>query len=163
MREGRSWKWQADYYGLAGVIHCMLHNKYLQVIQTHISDDDGGYNGYNNSNNNMSSLSSSSSSSSSSLLSKKMRYRPMLSFKRYWQVSLWKRLFDILLNSSLLVKSIDNENDDDEDDDVNDLLPIDEELKEIRREFENYLVENCEKSGKSLKSLLKKLEMKMFM
>jgi hypothetical protein len=109
----------------------MLHNKYLQVIQTHISDDGGynGYNGYNNSNNNMSSL-SSSSSSSSSLLSKKMRYRPMLPFKRYWQVSLWKRLFDILLNSSLLVKSIDNENDDDEDDDVNNLLPIDEELKE---------------------------------
>nr|CAG8508929.1 13756_t:CDS:2 [Entrophospora candida] len=81
MREGRPWKWQADYYGLA--------------------------------------------------------------------VDLWKRLFDILLNSSSLLRSIDN--------DDGDLLL---ELKEIRKEFENYLVENCEKSGKSLKSLLKKLEVK---
>src|SRR6185369_5007967 len=85
MREGRPWKWQADYYGLAGVIYCMLHNEYLQIVQTHINNDD-----YNcNINGNKSS-------------SKKIRYRPILPFKRYWQVDLWKRLFDILLNSSLL-------------------------------------------------------------
>ncbi|CAJ0913565.1 1944_t:CDS:2 [Entrophospora sp. SA101] len=113
MREGRPWKWQADYYGLAGVIYCMLHNEYLQVTQTHINND--GYD-CNIDNSNM---------------------------------DLWKRLFDILLNSSSLLRSIDN--------DDGDLLL---ELKEIRKEFENYLVENCEKSGKSLKSLLKKLEVK---
>jgi checkpoint serine/threonine-protein kinase len=38
-------------------------------------------------------------------------------------------------------------------------LPINDSLGEIRGEFEAYLEENCQKGGKSLKSMLKKIEL----
>ncbi|KAK3251841.1 hypothetical protein CYMTET_38834 [Cymbomonas tetramitiformis] len=31
MLEGRPWKYQADLFGLAGVVHCMLHGRYMEV------------------------------------------------------------------------------------------------------------------------------------
>lgn len=37
MREGRPWSYEADYYGLAGVIHSMLFGEYIEVIKV---DDD---------------------------------------------------------------------------------------------------------------------------
>ncbi|CAG8804116.1 33969_t:CDS:2 [Gigaspora margarita] len=122
MREGRPWKWQADYYGLAGVIHCMLHNDYMQTAPIRMDVD--------------------SFSSGATILTKK--YKPIQSFKRYWQGNLWGRLFDMLLNPSL-VRSDGR-------------LPITQELNNIRREFEDYLIANCEKIGKELKAQLKRLE-----
>ncbi|CAG8758792.1 20278_t:CDS:2, partial [Dentiscutata erythropus] len=122
MREGRPWKWQADYYGLAGVIHCMLHNEYMQITPVRMDVD--------------------SFSSCTTILTKK--YKPIQSFKRYWQGNLWGRLFDMLLNPSL-VRSDGR-------------LPITQELNNIRREFEQYLIANCEKIGKELKAQLKRLE-----
>ncbi|RIB13826.1 Mad3/BUB1 homology region 1-domain-containing protein [Gigaspora rosea] len=122
MREGRPWKWQADYYGLAGVIHCMLHNEYMQIAPIRMDVD--------------------SFSSGATISTKK--YKPIQSFKRYWQGNLWGRLFDMLLNPSL-VRSDGR-------------LPITQELNNIRREFEEYLIANCEKIGKELKAQLKRLE-----
>ncbi|CAG8546661.1 10350_t:CDS:2 [Racocetra fulgida] len=122
MREGRPWKWQADYYGLAGVIHCMLHNEYMQITPVRMDID--------------------SFSSGATISTKK--YKPIQSFKRYWQGNLWARLFDMLLNPSL-VRSDGR-------------LPITQELNSIRKEFEQYLIANCEKIGKELKAQLKRLE-----
>ncbi|CAG8610442.1 16718_t:CDS:2 [Funneliformis mosseae] len=124
MREGRPWKWQADYYGLAGVVHCMLHNQYMQITPI---------------------IAESNNLMSGPATMAVKRYKPILSFKRYWQGELWQKLFDLLLNP-LLVKK-DGQ------------MPITQELKNIREEFEQYLIQNCEKNGKSLKGLLKKLEM----
>jgi checkpoint serine/threonine-protein kinase len=77
------------------------------------------------------------------------RVRPLiLSFfvsasadNQYWQSDLWKRLFDTLLNPNSIGE-----------------LPINDTLKSIRGEFEVYLEENCQKGGKNLKSMLKKIE-----
>lgn len=61
---------------------------------------------------------------------------------QYWQSELWNRLFDILLNPNTVGE-----------------LPINDTLNSIRGEFEIYLEENCQKGGKSLKSMLKKIEL----
>lgn len=65
-------------------------------------------------------------------------------FKRYWQGHLWSKLFDALLNPST-VRS-------------DGALPITDGLASIRMEMEGWLEENCNKGGKNLKGLLKKLE-----
>jgi checkpoint serine/threonine-protein kinase len=52
-------------------------------------------------------------------------------------------LFDTLLNPNI----------------VEGELPINDSLRDIRGEFEVYLEENCQKGGKSLKSMLKKIEL----
>jgi len=61
---------------------------------------------------------------------------------QYWQSELWKRLFDTLLNPNSIGE-----------------LPINDTLKSIGGDFEQYLEENCQKGGKSLKSMLKKIEL----
>lgn len=33
MEEGRPWTFQTDYYGLCGVIHCLLHGSYMQTVR----------------------------------------------------------------------------------------------------------------------------------
>ncbi|CAH7688554.1 BUB protein kinase [Phakopsora pachyrhizi] len=59
-------------------------------------------------------------------------------FKRYHQVELWNRLFDVCLRPRQ--------------------IPNTQDLKETRLEMENWLKENCERNGKSLKGLLRKIE-----
>jgi checkpoint serine/threonine-protein kinase len=60
--------------------------------------------------------------------------------KRYWQVDIWSRVFDVLLNSSTVYED--------------GLLPISDVLREIRLEMEDWLVENS--TRQQLKGLLKK-------
>ncbi|OXG21450.1 checkpoint serine/threonine-protein kinase [Cryptococcus neoformans Ze90-1] len=60
--------------------------------------------------------------------------------KRYWQTPLWTVFFETLLNPD-------------------DQLPITNRLGEIRSDFEGWLEENSQKGGKSLKSLLRKIEL----
>ncbi|WWD19886.1 hypothetical protein CI109_104355 [Kwoniella shandongensis] len=104
MRENRSWSYQTDYFGLAGVAYCMLFGKYMGTESV-----DG-------------------------------KEKIDMPLKRYWQSALWNSLFDALLSPG-------NE------------LPITDRLVDIRREFESWLAENCQKGGKSLKSMLKKIEL----
>nr|XP_019043872.1 BUB protein kinase [Kwoniella bestiolae CBS 10118]OCF22802.1 BUB protein kinase [Kwoniella bestiolae CBS 10118] len=63
-----------------------------------------------------------------------------MGLKRYWQQDLWANFFHTLLNPG-------------------DDLPITPKLAEIREGFESWLEENCQKGGKSLKSMLKKIEL----
>jgi len=38
MQHGHPWTFQADLYGVCGVMHCMLHGSYMEVV-----DDEGRY------------------------------------------------------------------------------------------------------------------------
>ena len=71
LREGRPWTFQTDYFGLAGIIFCMLYGKYIEAASVVAAGptQDGN-----------------------------MRYKLATPFKRYWQGELWTRLFDLLLN-----------------------------------------------------------------
>ncbi|OBZ72669.1 Checkpoint serine/threonine-protein kinase bub1 [Grifola frondosa] len=117
MREGKPWTFQTDYFGLAGIIYCMLYGKYIEassVVETSSFAPDGT-----------------------------PRYRLATPFKRYWQVDIWTRLFDVLLNPCLVRP--DGQ------------LPLCEEMEELRLEMETWLQENCNRASNSLKGLLKKV------
>jgi checkpoint serine/threonine-protein kinase len=68
-RENRPWTYQTDYFGLAGIIYCMLYGKYIQA----------------------SSITTATAKGSP-------RYKISTPMKRYWQTNLWNRVFDVLLN-----------------------------------------------------------------
>ncbi|KAF7986492.1 hypothetical protein HWV62_31301 [Athelia sp. TMB] len=72
MREDRPWTYQADYYGLAGVVYCLLFGKYIEA----------------------SSVITVSSETGSA-----PRLKIATPLKRYWQSAIWTNLFDMLLNS----------------------------------------------------------------
>jgi len=109
MREGRPWTYETDYYGLTGIVYCMLYGKYMElpVVKDGIQ-------------------------------------KLSTSLKRYWRVALWERLFGTLLNPNGFGRP----------------LPILEELAEIRREMEGWLVENGNRSTRpsTLRTLVKRLE-----
>ncbi|KAK4205328.1 putative checkpoint serine/threonine-protein kinase [Triangularia verruculosa] len=68
VREGRLWTWQIEYFGLAGIVHCLLFGKYIDTVGVR------GENGLGK------------------------RYRIRESLKRYWQTEIWGGLFEMLLN-----------------------------------------------------------------
>lgn len=109
MREGRPWTYETDYYGLAGIVYCLLYGKYMElpVVKDGIQ-------------------------------------RLSTSLKRYWRVALWERLFGALLNPNGFGRP----------------LPIIDELADIRREMESWLVENGNRSTRpsTLRALVKRLE-----
>ncbi|KAL5504129.1 BUB1_2 [Sanghuangporus vaninii] len=115
MREDRPWTYETDYFGLAGIIYCMLFGKYFdQSTIIPISSTEP------------------------------VRYKPAAQFKRYWQSDLWSRLFDLLLNPTLVRPDRS--------------LPLVPELVLFREEMETWLSSNCSRSTNTLKGLLKKIE-----
>jgi checkpoint serine/threonine-protein kinase len=70
MREGLPWTHQPDYFGLAGIVYCMLYGKYFEDKSVVLHPGEDG----------------------------EQRYRLAVSFKRYWQADTWARFFDLLLN-----------------------------------------------------------------
>lgn len=110
MREGKPWTYQTDYFGLAGIIYCMLYGKYIEA---------------------------------SSVALDEQRYKLSTPFKRYWNVDLWRRLFDLLLNSGSVRPDA--------------RLPLCEEMAGLRKEMEGWLQTNCNRGSNSLKGLLKKI------
>lgn len=73
MREGRPWTFQTDYFGLVGIIYCMLFGKYIQASSVALVPN-----------------------------SPTQRYKMSTPLKRYWQGDIWNRIFDVLLNSCLV-------------------------------------------------------------
>lgn len=114
MREGTPWTYQPDYYGLACIAHVLIFGKYLETVET--VDENTG----------------------------KRKHVMKESLKRYHQIPLWTKLFDLLLNPCEVRQDGS--------------LPITHELAAVRYEMEDWLEANSDKSGKSLKGLLKKLE-----
>ncbi|RDX57317.1 hypothetical protein OH76DRAFT_1451305 [Lentinus brumalis] len=117
MRAGGPWTFQTDYFGLAGIIYCMLYGKYIEassVIPSPTPNPDG-----------------------------KIHHKLSTPFKRYWQGDLWTRLFDVLLNPTLVRPD--------------GKLPVTDELAVLRGEMESWLQANCNRASNSLKGLLKKV------
>ena len=162
MREGRGCKWEQDYWRVAGVIYVMLFGAYMKVICEETQESDKGGCGHKNASrndyedckdsiklgisnidfNNSEDVDKSISTLSDSISTK--HYKPAQPFKRYWQTNIWSQLFDILLNPFLYSQDCNTS--------------LTSELIELRDEIDNYLKANCEKNGKSLKGLLRKLE-----
>ncbi|KAH7341664.1 Mad3/BUB1 homology region 1-domain-containing protein [Rhizoctonia solani] len=111
LREGRPWTFQTDYFGLAGIVYCMLFGKYIETVPY----QDG----------------------------EQTKYKINMTLKRYWQTEMWSALFDMLLNPTTVRPDGD--------------MPLTTELDELRDKMEQWLVENCDKGSRSLKSLLKKV------
>lgn len=81
MREGKPWTYQTDYFGLAGIIYCLLYGKYIEASSVVLAPTGGGGGGSGEEDDGQ-------------------RYKLSTPFKRYWQGDLWTRLFDLLLNSA---------------------------------------------------------------
>ncbi|KAG8213013.1 Mad3/BUB1 homology region 1-domain-containing protein [Butyriboletus roseoflavus] len=71
IREGRPWTYQTDYFGLAGIVYCMLFGKYIEASSVMHAPD------------------------STDL---EPIYKIATPLKRYWQTDILTRLFDMLLN-----------------------------------------------------------------
>ena len=116
MREGLPWTYQPDYFGLAGIVYCMLYGKYFEDNSIVAYPGEG-----------------------------EPRYKLAASFKRYWQVGLWTKLFEVLLNSTLVREDGS--------------LPLCPELGALRKEMEELLVAKDRGHGSALplKALLGKI------
>jgi checkpoint serine/threonine-protein kinase len=68
MREGEEWVWQADAYGAAGVVHCLLFGEYMDVERV-VEGATG-----------------------------RARLRIKAAFRRYWAEEVWGEFFSTLLN-----------------------------------------------------------------
>ncbi|KAI9144517.1 hypothetical protein BKA69DRAFT_799854 [Paraphysoderma sedebokerense] len=132
---GWEWRYEIDYWGCAVVIYAMLFGEYMDVVK--VKSGDG--------------VSSER---------KRPRYKLAQSFKRYWNVPLWKKVFEVLLNAPYVWDERWNQRGDAGDGvdlDVGEGV-IADVMRELRIEMQEWLMMNCNKSGKSLKSLLRGLE-----
>lgn len=77
VQQQRPWTWQADYYGMASIIHELLFGKYMEVNYVGTDILGGG------------------------------RYNIQERLKRYWQTDIWNECFDILLNPESHVEAED--------------------------------------------------------
>lgn len=144
VRHDRSWTYELDWYAVAGVIHVLLFGTYMEVVE----EDDG---------------------------TDIPRLALASHFKRYWQADLWKDLFDLLLNSGRLNAAMLVEGQDTTESLLNSLdaglvgpgtdfevleqeFPIVKNIHSKRMELEAWLKENSCKSGKSLRNLLRRVE-----
>lgn len=118
IREARPWTWQIDYYGLAGTIHCLLFGKYMETVRV----DQGG------------------------IGKAGRRYKIRENLKRYWQVELWSRCFEVLLNPAANCENEDGG-----------VMPVVKGMKAVRESMESWLENNSDK-GVGIKSLVTKME-----
>lgn len=135
MRENRPWTYQADYHGIAGVVHCLLFGKFIHITELQKT-------------NRRKSQGSAGGNSGSPRL-----FGLTTPFKRYWQQPMWTELFHTLLNSQALATSTTTQPHQPEAS-----LPITPTIKAIRIKFEKWLEENCESGTTSLKTAIKKIE-----
>ena len=116
MRELRPWKYQVDYWGMAGVAHSLLFGKYLDdnIIATTYTNKDALQNTattittaiedtvVNDENSQPQQVQQPpvlpSSAITTTQIHSQKHYRIREPLKRYWQTQIWTRLFDILLN-----------------------------------------------------------------
>ena len=90
VREKRPWKWQLDYFGVAGVVHTLLFGKDIATVPVSVVsssstsvEHNGGIGIGGNS-------------------SREWKLRE--GFKRYWQQGLWEELFYLLCNSAVVAR-----------------------------------------------------------
>jgi checkpoint serine/threonine-protein kinase len=89
MQDDRPWLYQADTVGVCGSLHFLLHGEYLDMVPNGGSKKRGGK-----------AKQSKDEAGSNHHLETTERVKAKLPFKRYWDKSLWAKIFDILLNGS---------------------------------------------------------------
>ncbi|KAJ3285076.1 hypothetical protein HK104_009651 [Borealophlyctis nickersoniae] len=157
VRNGVSWRYETDWYGAAGIIHVLLFGKYMEVIEG--VDDAPAPDG------------------TAAKGKPRPRVKPSGSFKRYWQVDLWREVFDVLLNSGArnqrLLAGAHPSNTDSPIDDVpveewmvgpgtdyralEQEFPAIKDIRKVRAGLEKWLVGVSVRSSKNLKMLLKRV------
>ncbi|KAF5103715.1 hypothetical protein D0Z03_000087 [Geotrichum reessii] len=130
MREGKTWTYQADYHGVAGVIHCMLFGRFIQITARKTPKARTG----------------------------ETVYSISTPYKRYWQQHMWADLFHTLLNSASVAAAAASSSSS-SDNTRADGMPITYELARLRGTFERWLEVNCEAGTNSLKMAVRKLEL----
>ncbi|KAI8824022.1 uncharacterized protein EV422DRAFT_493068 [Fimicolochytrium jonesii] len=121
LRNGVPWTFEPDWYGAAGVIHVLLFGRYMQVVEDASACD----------------------TNNSSTHPRRPHIRLAASFKRYWQVDLWKRLFDALLNADY--------------DTLHKSFPHVHTIRAARVGMEEWLARSSTRVGKNLRGLLKRV------
>ncbi|KAI8905667.1 hypothetical protein DFJ77DRAFT_435375 [Powellomyces hirtus] len=141
VRNGTPWTYEPDWYGAAGVIHVLLFGKYMEIVEdvrtSHASIHEEG----------------------DERRPPPPRIKLAGSFKRYWQVDIWKRLFEVLLNSGSVsaAAAAAREESRTTTSDLEKEFPAVAEIAEARRELERWLVESSSRAGKNLRGLLKRV------
>ncbi|KAJ3031741.1 UNVERIFIED_CONTAM: hypothetical protein HDU68_000676 [Siphonaria sp. JEL0065] len=128
-------KYEPDWFGVANVVHWMLFGKDIQVVyEENVS---GG----------------------------RPKGKVVGSFKRSWQVGMWEKLFDLLVNldkAEVMSLSLDLGSIAGKDEEFAEFAgeyPPALHIRALRLEMEQWLVGSCSTAGKSLKSLLQRVEM----
>jgi len=111
IRHHQPYLYEIDWYGVAGVIHALLFNEYMEIYEdkveteTDYNEDNNelqeniSYTIYDYSGQDKKPIKKNTYSSSKQIFEKKPHLRILKTFKRYWQRELWQRLFDVLLNA----------------------------------------------------------------
>ena len=82
VREKRPWKWQLDYFGVAGVVHTLLFGRDIATVPVNLGGTGEGGIGGNSS----------------------REWKLKEGLKRYWQGALWEEVFWALCNSSVVAR-----------------------------------------------------------
>ncbi|KAJ3339979.1 hypothetical protein HDU83_007292, partial [Entophlyctis luteolus] len=129
-------KYEPDWFAVASIVHWLLFGKELEVCYSESSTEE---------------------------------VKPIMkiqeSFKRQWNISVWTRLFDVLLNLQRCAERASTEVNNygtDEDEEFVEFageFPPAVEIRAVRKLLEQWLTGTCSKAGRSLKSLLQRVEM----
>lgn len=151
MREMRTWTYQIDLFGLAGIIHVLLFGKYLEY-HTIPAPENGGL-----------------------AVGSAKTYRIKESPKRYWERDIWADVFDLCLNPTAekwariervnnplaappkMAELVSNPRQDHAPGaaETGTSMPPVNSMKELRGRMEDWLVANSERKG--LKASIRKL------
>ncbi|MCJ1413784.1 hypothetical protein MMC32_000109 [Xylographa parallela] len=131
MRSARPWSFQADYWGVAGVVHLLLFGRWIDDVL----EKPGGGGG----------PADDGADERQVGPTALPRHRLREPLKRYWATELWGTFFDTLLNPGQYVRAEESGR-----------LPIGGRVREVRGEMERWLVEHGEKRG--LRAGLRRLE-----
>lgn len=143
VREGRLWKWVVDWWGVAGVVHCLLFGKYLDTIPVVAAgpsrsfiDDDESDNDHTNTDGVL------GDGNVTMAIHSRKQYRPREPFKRYWEKELWTEIFRVLLNMG-------------QEDDGG---ARGKEMRKVQRVMEDYLEAEGERGGRDLRGSVRRGE-----
>ena len=143
MQHARPWRWQVDYWGVAGVVFMLLWGRYLDggVVEEEAGDEDGDEGGVEK------------TTTIGVPGRNRRRYRLREGLKRYWQGGLWGGLFDVLLNPDMEI-----EKDDDEGEGKQGEMRCARQLRTVREGMEAWLVGEGGRKNGGLKAGLGRLE-----
>ncbi|KAJ3228093.1 hypothetical protein HK099_006718 [Clydaea vesicula] len=151
IRNGKEFTYEIDWYGCASVIHVMLFGKYMTILEEEA--DLSYYLTYAS----KFKVANIHINKIADLMITKPHLKLSNNLKRYWNMELWQRTFEILLNSSVYNEILLNCQ---ENGDICGVpeFPLIEEIKNLKLDLEKFIINATKSSGKSLRTLLKKIK-----